>query len=166
MNRLYAAGLGAAAFFLALIAVVMFLQIVGRFIGVVIPSADDIAGYSMAASIFLALADTLRARHHIRVELILSRVSATAKRSLDLSAHALTACALAYFTFHSVALTWNSFSMGETSPGLLGIPVWLPQTGMNLGLALIVVACVDGAIEIWRGNGPVEESLSAVPGGE
>lgn len=161
LNHLYAAGLVAAAFFLALIAIVILLQIGGRFIGIVIPSADEIAGYSMAASIFLALADTLRAHGHIRVEVIRSRTPKAVRRALDLWAHAFAACALAYFTFYSIIMTWNSFSMGETSPGLLGIPMWIPQVGMCVGLGLMVIACIEGTIDAWIGTDSGEVGVTA-----
>ena len=148
LNLMYTGGLAAAAFFLALIAFVIFLQIGGRTIGIVVPSADEIAGFCMAAAIFLALPDTLRANGHIRVEVILSRTSRRVRRALDLWSHAFAACALAYFTFHSVEMTLNSFSMGETTPGLLPIPVWIPQTGMNVGLGLMAIACLERAIDL------------------
>lgn len=45
--------------------------------------ADAYAGYCMAASAFLALATTLRRGEHIRVTLIINRLSPAAYRWLD-----------------------------------------------------------------------------------
>lgn len=162
LHALYAGGLIAAAFFLALIALVILLQIFGRIVGVVIPSANEIAGYSMAASIFLGLADALRAKAHIRVEVIIGRTSGLIRRSLELWSYGLCACLIGYLTFHAFAMTWNSYSTGESSPGLLAIPVWIPQTGMAVGLALLSLACVESIFDLVL-HGTIEAKTDAMP---
>ena len=148
LNALYWGGFIAAAFFLAIIAFVILLQIFGRVIGVIVPSANEIAGYSMAASIFLGLADTLRANAHIRVEALIGRTSGSLRRALDLWSYGLSACLIGYLTFHAFAMTWNSFATGESSPGLLAIPIWIPQIGMSVGLALLALVCLESFVDL------------------
>jgi len=62
-----------AAISLSGIAVLILAQIIGRFFGVLVPSANEIAGFLMAASSFLALAYVFRAGSHIRVTMLLLR---------------------------------------------------------------------------------------------
>ncbi|MBM3409474.1 MAG: TRAP transporter small permease subunit, partial [Betaproteobacteria bacterium] len=62
-----------SAFFLLMIAVLVTAQIVGRLFDVLVPSADDFARLSMAASSFLGLAWALRRGAHIRVALLVEK---------------------------------------------------------------------------------------------
>jgi hypothetical protein len=73
-----------AAIALAGIAVLILAQIVGRFFGLLVPSANEIAGFLMAASSFLALGYAFRSGSHIRVTMLLSRLPVRARRALEL----------------------------------------------------------------------------------
>src|SRR5262245_17355917 len=84
LDALYS-GCGAlAAIFLALIAALVVAQVGGRMAGVLVPGADDLAGYALTASSFLALAPTLRAGIHIRVTLFLRGAPVARRRALEL----------------------------------------------------------------------------------
>jgi TRAP-type C4-dicarboxylate transport system permease small subunit len=72
----------AAACLLAL-ALVVLAQIGGRLIGVMVPSATQIAGFLLAATIFLALAYTLAEGEHIRVMVVLEHLGPRARFWLD-----------------------------------------------------------------------------------
>jgi TRAP-type C4-dicarboxylate transport system permease small subunit len=161
LSQLYGAGLIAAACFLALIGLVVLAQIVGRIAGIVVPSADDVAAFSMAASLFLGLAATLRAGVHVRVEVLLTRTKGRLRIALELFAYSLTGLMLAYLTWYTALMTWDSFTLGGRSPGLLAIPLWIPQTGMTMGLALMAVACLETTVSLIRGRGiPVIKSVA------
>ena len=60
-----------AGIFLVLIAVIILAQIGSRELNISLPSTDDLAGFTMAASAFLGLAPTLRSGAHIRVTLLI-----------------------------------------------------------------------------------------------
>jgi len=53
-DRLYLASGYLSGLSIIIIMVVVLAQIVGRMIGYIVPSAEDISGYCLAASIFLA----------------------------------------------------------------------------------------------------------------
>lgn len=152
LRLLYNAGLAAAAGFLALIGVVIAVQIVGRLAGVVVPSADEVAGFSMAASIFLGLAATLRVGGHVRVDLAMSRTPPRLRRALGLWSYVFTAILLANLSWYAFDMVRMSLELDERSPGLLAIPMWVPQSGMGLGLVLMAIACIEGAVDILRGS--------------
>src|SRR4051794_23834160 len=80
LDRVYELSGCLAGLCLVAIAVLVLAQIVGRLLGILVPSADDFAGYAMGASVFLALAHTLRAGGHIRVSLIIDRLGPRARR--------------------------------------------------------------------------------------
>ncbi|HQZ57210.1 MAG TPA: TRAP transporter small permease subunit, partial [Ottowia sp.] len=62
---------------LAMIGVLLMVltSILGRLLDFHLPGTDAYAGYSMAAAGFLALAHTLRKNEHIRVTLLIGRLT-------------------------------------------------------------------------------------------
>lgn len=54
-DKFYLASGYAAGFCIALIMVVILVQIVGRLFGFIIPSAENVSGYALAASTFSGL---------------------------------------------------------------------------------------------------------------
>jgi TRAP-type C4-dicarboxylate transport system permease small subunit len=146
-----------AAFFLVAVGVLILLQIGGRLLGVLIPSTDDLAGFAMAASSFLGLAYALRAGGHIRVSLVLQRLHGRPRRWAELWCLGSASLLTGYFAFYSADMTREFITFGDLSPGLLPIPLWIPQSTMTIGLALICVALVDDLIAVVRGGDPSYE---------
>ncbi len=154
LDGLYKLSGALAAFFLAAIATLILAQIIGRFFNVLVPSANDFAGFSMAASSFLALAYTFRAGGHIRVTLVILRLPAGARRGFELGALAAGAALVAFFAWHAVLLVLDSWEYDDLSGGLIAIPLWIPQCGMALGLIVLAVALVDELVQVTRGRAP------------
>jgi TRAP-type C4-dicarboxylate transport system permease small subunit len=155
LDGVYAACAVAAGIFLVLIGFAIVLQIVGRHLGFQVPSADDIAGLSMAASLFLGLAPTLRAGRHIRVALVLSRLPLPLRRGEEGVLCLLGTLFFGYFGFHAAQMTVDSFTIGERTGGLLPIPLWIPQTAMSLGLIVMTIALAEDLVRVLRGGLPV-----------
>ncbi|WP_236744449.1 TRAP transporter small permease [Marinobacter similis] len=78
-DKFYLASGYAAGFCIALIMVVILLQIVGRIFGFIIPSAENVSGYALAASTFFGLAYTFHEGGHIRVTLVIQKWPAKAR---------------------------------------------------------------------------------------
>jgi len=79
LDGLYAASAWLAAAFLVGTLVMVLVAIAGRWLNFHVPGTDAYAGYCMAASGFLALAHTLRRNEHIRVTLVIERLSGGAR---------------------------------------------------------------------------------------
>ena len=116
-----------------------------------LPGTDAYAGYSMAAAGFLALAHTLRKNEHIRVTLLIGRLTGGARRGLEL--WALTAAVLlaGLFAWFSLRLVWQSHQFNDMSTGNDATPLWIPQIAMAVGTVLLFVAFVDEWVQELRG---------------
>lgn len=131
-----------AVFFTGTAGFILF-QIGGGLFGYVARSSDDFAGWCMAASAFLALAHTLNANEHIRVTLLVQNLPARARRGFELASHAVGTAIAAYFAWFSVRMVWISWQLAEMSQTLVPVPMWIPQSAMGLGAAVLAVAMAD-----------------------
>lgn len=147
-----------AAILLAGIGALILAQIVGRFFGVLVPSANEIAGFFLATSTFLALAYSFRAGTHIRVTLLVSRLPVRLHRSADVVVLTIATALSGYFAWYAYRLTADSWRYGDLSDGLIGVPLWIPQACMCLGLVMLTVAAVDELVAVLRGRAPSYEN--------
>ena len=132
------------------IAVFVVLQIVARPAGIVMTWTDEFAGYAMAASSFLALAYTFNTGGHIRVGMLLDTAPPAGRRWLDGLCLVMAIAIVGYFAWSSVVMTWQSYQFNEMGQGTFGVPLWMPQTPMTLGLVAMTVALVDNLVNLIR----------------
>ena len=164
LNRLFDASGYLAGLFMIGTLVTVLASILGRFIPALeLPGADAHAGYCMAAAAFLAMASTLRRGEHIRVTLIMNRLSPAAYRALDIFCHAVAlaiACALAW---SSISLVGQSYSFNDISTGLDATPLWIPQLGMAIGTAVFALAFAVDLVDLLTGRKVREEPKDGEP---
>jgi TRAP-type C4-dicarboxylate transport system permease small subunit len=133
---------------------VILAQVVGRFIGVVIPSVPQIAGFLMAAAIFLALSYTFANDEHIRVSLVIEQVGERARWWLELWSLSVSAALVGFFAFFAGQLAYESWLFNDRSDGLLPIPYFIPQSAMTLGISVLFIRLVDELTQLLRGTKP------------
>ena len=158
LDVLYLACAALAAVLLAGIGALLLAQIVGRFFGVLVPSANEISGFFLATSTFLGLAYSFRAGSHIRVTLLVSRLPQGLRRAADAAVVAVAVVLSGYFTWYTYRLTAESWRYGDLSDGLIGVPLWIPQGCMCLGLVMLTIAALDELVVILRGKTPSFDS--------
>ncbi len=126
----------------------------GSAIGLTIPSYADFTGYFLAAASFMALAFTLREGGHIRVSLIISHFSPGLRHVTEIWCIGLASCMSFFFTWYTFSLTHESFIYNDLSPGMVAVPIWIPQSAMLAGLIVLSIALLDELICVIRGNKP------------
>lgn len=123
-----------------------------------IPGLDAYAGYAIAATLFLALPETLRHGDHIRVSMVMQKLPARAKRVLEYWCLGAATVLSAYFAWFAARMAWISYTFHDVSPAADVTPLWLPQTMMVLGSIGFAVAFVDALISRMQGRTFFEES--------
>ena len=154
LERLYTGSGILAGAFLVLIAALSLAQICGRLFGFDAYSFDDFAGFCMAASSFLGLAHTYRRNEHIRVALLVDRFSGGARRVLEILCLTASTFLIGFFAWYATDMAWTSHVINDVSQGLVSVPLWLPQSGMALGLAIMTVALLDDLIIVLARSTP------------
>ena len=152
LNALYDSAAAVAALCMVALLGMVMLGIAGRAAGFHLPGTDAYAGYLMAAAGFLALAHTLKRGEHIRVTLLLSALRPGPRRALELWSLAAASGLAGLLAFYSARLVWQSHAFNDISTGNDATPLWLPQLGMAVGTAVLLVAFVDELVLEWRGQ--------------
>jgi len=137
-----------AALCLVAILVLIVLQMLARWTGLVFVGATDYAGYAMAAASFLAFAYALNHGAHIRVSILLNSVPRRAKRWLEIWCFGIGACVMWYFVWYGQRFVYWSWKFNEVSQGQDATPLWIPQSLMLAGAVIMAVALTDHLLHL------------------
>lgn len=132
----------ASVFMLVTLAAIL-LGVAGRQFGFDIPGLDAYAGYSIAAALFLALPATLRSGDHIRVTLLLNRLTGTPRKIAEYWCLTAASVITVYAAYYAIRLVWVSYITHDISPASDATPLWIPQVTMAVGCIGLAVAFVE-----------------------
>lgn len=147
LDTLYTAGGVLASLFLIAILVLIVLQMVARWTGLVFSGAPDYAGYCMAAASFLAFAHALNRGAHIRVSILLNALG-KGRYWLEFWCFVIGALAASYLAWYAVKATQWSHKFNDISQGQDATPLWIPQLGMALGSVLLAICFWDNVVRL------------------
>lgn len=151
IHRLYNFCGYAAAFFLAAIAGVTLLQIIARQLKIAIETTE-IAGFCLAAATFLGLAYTFVNGGHVRISLVSQFLPKRANRIVELWCCTVGILITGWSAWNMTSYTIQTFDFGDLSPGMVAMPLWIPQAGISFGLIMLSVAIAEQATLIWAGK--------------
>lgn len=145
---------------LILIGIAVLYSIGGAYLGYVARSADDFAGYAMLASSFLALAYTFGKGEHIRVTLFVQRLRGRARRIGEIWCLSGATLLSGFFSWYIVKMVIVSYRYGDTSTGLIPVPLWIPQIPMAIGAVVLFIAVLEQLI-VTASGGELPRDASA-----
>ena len=143
----------AGAFLLIILFLMMALSL-GREVGVNIASGDDFAAWCMVALAFLGLAYTFKSGELIRIGLVTDRFEGRTRYWIEIACLTFGSVLLGYFAWHAARMNYDSWRFEEMSQGVVAVPIWIPQLGYSVGLAILFVAFVDELVHVLRGGTP------------
>ena len=143
-----------AGIFLVLIGILVVSQIVARMLNTQIPSVDEFAGYSLAASSFLGLAYSFRSGSHIRVTLITDKLAQPVQRIVLIAVLLFALTMIAIWSYNAIYLVYESWLFNEMSTGIIKYPLWIPQISMGIGVVLFCLALLEDLIRVIMGKEP------------
>lgn len=154
LDALYrAAGALAALCVLAIFALMIYAS-VGREMGWRVGIVNDLVAWLCAAAAFLAMAPSFRNGDFVRVTLLLERLSAPVRRSLEVVSLGIAAVAIAYLACWAARSTYESWEFNDMAGGLLVVPMWIPQMTFVVGALLFFVAVIDELVLVLTGGKP------------
>lgn len=148
----YRALMALSCVFMAATFVTIMLGVVAREAQWDIPGLDAYAGYAIAAALFLALPETLRHGDHIRVTLVLQRLSAGLKNWFEYGCLFVAVALSAYLAWFACRLVWVSYITHDVSPSADVTALWVPQLAMALGCIGLAVSFVEALVHRLAGR--------------
>ena len=142
LDKIYIGAAYLASFFLLCILVVIVVQMVARWTGFVVMGAAAYAGYSMAASTFLAMAYTLHQDGHIRVRIILNKLGKNKKWG-ERWCYGIGSLLALYFFYYASRGAHFSYILNDISQQDDALPMWIPQMVMVIGTFILATAFID-----------------------
>lgn len=129
-------------------------QIVARFIGVVIPSSEDFAGWLLSATIFFGLAYTFNVGGHIRVTILLSRLPAKTQHIMEFFNLLVGLAITAYLAYYTAYTVYESFVYEEVTDTYLAVSLGYIQLPMAIGSLFLFLSILDSFVTMAMGKTP------------
>ncbi|MFP7671877.1 TRAP transporter small permease [Marivita sp. S0852] len=120
-----------------------------------IPSYADFSGFMLAGATFLALAHSLRAGAHIRVNLVTGRLPQRLQFFVEAGVLVIAILLVGYATWFMVGLVLESLHYGDVSTGIVPVALWIPQSVAAFGTGLLLVALVHTLVDLIQSGKPV-----------
>tara|TARA_B100000767_G_scaffold274728_1_gene308696 strand:- start:1273 stop:1815 length:543 start_codon:yes stop_codon:yes gene_type:complete len=146
LNRAYQLCGQLAAFFIVLIVVLVLIRIGSRLIGVYVPGLSQLSGYCLALAGSLGLAYTFGEHGHIRVEMLIERLSIGTRFRFEIFVLTVATCFSGFVAFYVIKLAYVSYLFGEHSSKDDQILLVIPQIPFALGFTLFTICLFHNLI--------------------
>ena len=114
-------------------------DVIGRHFGRSVLVANELSGYALVALIFGGLAYTEAGGRHIAITTAIELLPAGARRAVDRVVLGLATVFTAWLAWFSLLPARQDFEMGTRSIAGSGVPLWIPEALIPLGLALLAI---------------------------
>lgn len=142
-----------AATALVALGLLVLTSVVSRFVGWRILGLTSYATYALSASWFLALAYTFGEGGHIRVGLLINRLTGRAKLIAEAWCLGVALIISGMLAWYAYQLTYISWLIRERSQAADATLLWIPQIGMVVGTAVLTVAIFEKLLRLlWLGE--------------
>lgn len=134
---------------LALIAtlVITTIEVVGRSLfHFSLQISDDFGGYLLVGMTFISLAYCQVTNAFHKIELVQGRMKRRGRAILSLVFLFVSIAFVALVTYYLTLFAWDSWKSGATAPSYIEVPMWIPQSTMPLGMALLLISLIKTAI--------------------
>jgi TRAP-type mannitol/chloroaromatic compound transport system permease small subunit len=114
---------------------------------------EEYSAYLLVVFGAMALAHTFKSGGHIRVDLILSKLSPRARLVVDLGCTIISFFVLVYMVVQLWVYFCGSLSSGQTSMYYSKTPVWVPQIFIVIGTGLMGLQLLSRIATLFRDLG-------------
>ncbi|KAJ0337123.1 hypothetical protein COL154_014320 [Colletotrichum chrysophilum] len=154
LGLLYAAVEVLAGLSMVAILVLILAGVAFRIDGRQLAGSDDLSGYCLVAVFFLALAPTYRRGEHIRVGMLVNRLTGATRQRVELVLVAVATVCSGWATWWLGRMVYDSWRFNDMAQGLIPVPLWIPQSLMVVGTAILFVALAEDLVRTLPGGKP------------
>ena len=135
-----------------MIAIVVFVQVGGRMLGVGVRGADDLVAWLTACACLAGIGYAFRVGSHVRVELVVDRLAPAARRPVLLLAAAMSAVIATAAAWACASMVIESYTLGDVSQGDIPVKLWIPQLGVAVGAVSLALAVLEHLVLLACGG--------------
>ncbi|ASF40717.1 MULTISPECIES: TRAP transporter small permease [Halobacillus] len=137
---------------LALMVVLIFGQVVGRYIFQSAPSwTEEIARYLHIFQVWVGASYAVKMREHIRVDAFVTLFHGVVRKILESASVILWFLLVLFLAVYGTNLVLDTLSYGQQSPAMQ-IPMWIPMAAVPIGSIGMTIRLAIQLIQIWKGN--------------
>lgn len=129
-------------------------QIIARLLGHIIPSSEDFASWLLCATVFFGLAYTFEQGGHIRVTLLLGRLSESARKRFETFNIVFAVLICGYLMYYCGYTVYEAYDFEDVTDTYLAMPLWLVQLPMAVGALFLWLAVLDSCYLALTGRAP------------
>lgn len=146
--------------FLTLSVCIVVIEIVGRnLFSYSMIGADEIASFAVIWSVFFTASIGVKKNIHVRIDVLLMVLPATAARLVDALGTLLALVFTTYLTYSGWTLLQESIMLGEMTMTMLRMPLWIPQSIIPVGGFLLSVRLVQRLFFLQSHTGGSQSQL-------
>jgi TRAP-type C4-dicarboxylate transport system permease small subunit len=114
--------------------------------------SQDLSIYLFLWFAFLGLGPTERAGHHIRIDLLHTKLPGGTRRVVEaLTYLGVTAFALVA-AYYGAEAAMQSLRFGRRALSLFSVPLWIPQLSLAVGMLIMAAEAARRMIRAWRAD--------------
>lgn len=127
-------------------------------LGVPITWIDELSGYLVVLLVMVGVAEALRRGDHINVDLLVGRLGPRGRRVVAVWGMLAAIAFGIVLLVDAVDAVLGVHAMGLVSEGYLEIEMWIPQSAIVLGAAMLIVAAAVAILRAVAGFPEVDRS--------
>ena len=124
---------------------------------------DELVSYLVVLLVMTAAAEVLRRGEHISIDLLVERLGPRAAFWVEVAGMVAVLVVSAILIVSGLEMIAFSRDMGIRSVGYLSVLIWIPQSALPLGFALVALAAVNRLLRLLTGAEVVVPRPSAPP---
>ncbi len=109
--------------------------------------SSEYSGYFMVAIVFLGLGYTLRDNAHIRVGMLVSRLSGKPERFLFVLVSVIAFSICTFALYYSVLMVYSSYTLGIRADTVSETPIYIPQLVIPISLFIFDLQIIAQVIK-------------------
>ena len=163
MKRINSIAAVTGAFLVFLMTLLIAANIIGRKLGYPLPGAVNLAGFMLAAVTFLGLSHCEEVGGHVRVEVVLHRLTPKNRRLLLLFNLLVALFIYGFMAWGSGIDTIEAWRLLQMIPGAVSLPVYPSKTIVTIGCGLMCIQLALNIIGLFgkRWKESLAETISA-----
>ena len=152
VDRCSLAGAVLGAFSLFLMIWLITVDVIGRKFGHSTGVAFEITGYLLLIAVFLGMAYTMKLGKHIEITLVTSMISQRVRRWLRIATSVVGLAFIGWLFWFTLQNAIFSYTFKSVTRTALRTPMWLSDSLVPIGLALLALVIIVQTIKLIKHN--------------